>query len=157
MQSTIRHTAAAFTTGAAIALVVDPLLQRLTAAISVTGGIVAPWWTRVAENSVWIALGLVLWLAAPLMGEWIERITPRAVVARNTAWDLVGLGMLTLPLGHVLGTWIVLGMQLTVGGTWGSDGRIFLSGAYYGNVLLSVTPWMAAGAIVRAWAHHMIE
>lgn len=157
MQSTIRHTAAAFTTGAAIALVVDALLQVLTSAIRITGGMAPPWWARIGEHSVWIALGLVLWLSAPLMGEWIEHIAPHAVVPRRTAWDLVGLGLLTLPLGHVLGSWIVLAMQLTVPGTWGSEGGVFLSGAYYGNVLLALTPWMAAGAIVRAWAHHMID
>lgn len=156
VRATIRHTALAFTTGAAIALVLDALLQLMTGAVRLSGGVMAPWWVRVAEHSVWIALGLVLWLASPLLGEWIDDVVPGAMVSRRTMWELVGIGMLALPPGHVLGQWIVLAMQLTVAGTWGAEGRIFLSAAYYGNVLLSITPWMAAGAVVRGWAHHMV-
>jgi hypothetical protein len=157
VRSIIRHTAIAFTTGAAIAVVFDALLQVLTSAIRLSGGIRPPWWARLSERGSWIALGLVLWLAAPLLGEWIDNLVPRARLPRRTIWEMVGIGMLTLPLGHLLGQWIVLAMQFTVAGTWLSEGRIFLSSAYYGQVLLSVTPWMAAGAIVRGWAKHLID
>jgi hypothetical protein len=155
MRATIRYTATAFTTGAVVALVTDALLQFLTSAIRITGGMTPPWYARIAENSVWIALGLVLWLSSPLLGEWIDHIVPTAHVPKRTVWELVALGMLTLPPGHVLGQWIVLAMQLTLAGTWQSEGRIFLSGAYYGAVLLSITPWMAAGAILRGVAQHL--
>jgi hypothetical protein len=157
VRSIIRHTAIAFTTGAAIAVVFDALLQLLTSAIRLSGGIRPPWWARLSERSSWVALGLVLWLAAPLLGEWIDKLVPRARLPRRTIWEMVGIGMLTLPLGHLLGQWIVLVMQLTVAGTWLSEGRILLSSAYYGQVLLSVMPWMAAGAIVRGWAKHLID
>lgn len=156
MRVTIRHTAAAFTAGATVALVLDLLLQFAAGAVRLGGGIMRPWWGRVAENSAWIALGLVLWLASPLLGDWIDDFVPRANVSRRTIWELVGIGMLALPPGHVLGQWVVLAMQLTVSGTWAAEGRIFLSSAYYGSVLLSITPWMGAGAVVRAWAHHMV-
>jgi hypothetical protein len=69
---------------------------------------------------------------------------------------MAGVGMLALPPGHILGQWLVLALQLTISGTWGSEGGIFVSQAYLGAVLLQITPWMAAGAIVRAWAHHMV-
>ncbi len=157
MRSIIRHTATAFTLGAVVAVVFDALLQLLTSTIRITGGIRPPWWAHLVERSSWIALGLVLWLAAPLLGEWIDHAIPRVKVPRRTIWEMVGIGMLTLPLGHVLGQWIVLAMQLTIGGTWPSEGRIFLSTAYYGEVLLSITPWMAAGAILRGWARHMSD
>ena len=157
MRATIRHLAAAFTTGAVIALVLDAVLQFLTATIRIAGGIRPPWYARVADNSVWIALGLVLWLASPLLAEWIEEVAPRATLSRRTAWELVGLGMLTLPAAHVLSQWIVLALQLTSTGTWLSEGGIFVSSAYYGAVLLSITPWMGAGAVVHGWAHHMLE
>lgn len=146
----------AFTTGAVIALVLDVLLQLSTAAVRLSGGPMPPWWVRAAEQSVWVALGLVLWLASPLVGEWIDDAVPRATISRRTVWELVGIGMLALPPGHVLGQWIVLALRLTVSGAWGAEGRIFLSTAYYGHVLLSITPWMAAGALVRGWAHHMV-
>lgn len=157
MRATIRHFSAAFATGATIALVTQVLLQALTSSIRVTAPMRPPWWAAAVENSVWIALGLVMWLSAPLLGEWIDDLAPGAVVPRRTAWGLVGLMMMTLPVGHLLGTWIVLAMQLSVPGPWASEGGIFLSGAYYGTVLLSLTPWMAAGAILRAWARHMID
>jgi hypothetical protein len=156
MRAIVRHTANAFTIGAAIALVVDALLQVLTSAVRITAGVTPPWWSRIAENSVWVALGLVLWLCGPLLGEWIDDLIPHSHIPRRTIWELAGIAMLTLPIGHILGQWIVLAMQLTVAGTWGSEGSIFLSNTYYGSVLLSITPWMAAGAIVRAWAHHMV-
>lgn len=156
MRSIIRDAAAAFTSGAVLALVFDALLQLLTSWIRITGGVRPPWWVRTAEGSVWVALGLVLWLAAPVIAEAADRALPRAHLPRRTVWELVGLGLLALPLGHVIGQWIVLALQLTVADTWLSEGRIFLSGAYYGQVLLSVTPWLAAGAILRAWAQHMI-
>jgi hypothetical protein len=157
MRTAIRETATAFTIGAAIALVVDALLQLLSNGIRLTGGITAPWYARVAENSVWVALGLVLWLSSPLLGDWIDDVIPRANVSKKTIWELVALGMIAVPPGHILGQWMVLAMQLTVAGTWDSEGGIFLSGAYYGSVLLAITPWMAAGAVVRAWANHMID
>jgi hypothetical protein len=157
MRATIRHAAAAFTTGAAIALVLDAVLQLLTATIRIAGGIRPPWYARVADNSVWIALGLVLWLLSPFLGEWIEEVAPRAELSRRIVWEIVGLGMLTLPAAHVLSQWIVLALQLTFAGTWLSEGGIFVSSAYYGVVLLSITPWMGAGAIVRGWARHLLD
>ena len=157
MRATIRHFAAAFIIGATTAIFVQALLEVLTASIRVSGPMAAPWWAISIEHSVWIAMGLVVWLSAPLLGEWIDDITPGAVVRRRTAWALGGVLMMTLPVAHLLGTWIVLALQLSVTGTWASEGRIFISGAYYGNVLLSLTPWMAAGAILRGWARHMID
>lgn len=158
MPATLRHAAAAFTTGAAITLVLDAVLQFLTATIRIAGGVRPPWYARVADNGVWVALGLVLWLASALLAEWIEDdVAPRAELSRRTVWELVGLGMLTLPPAHVLSQWIVLALQLTVAGTWLSEGGSFVSSAYYGAVLLSITPWMAAGTVVRGWARHMLE
>jgi hypothetical protein len=157
MRGTVRHLAAAFTAGAVIALVLDAVLQFLASTIRITGGVRPPWYARVTENGVWIALGLVFWLAAPLLGEWIDDVVPRAHVSRRTVWAVVGSGMLTLPPAHLLAQWMVLALQLTSAGTWLSEGGIFMSSAYYGAVLLSITPWMAAGAVVRGWAHHMLE
>jgi hypothetical protein len=156
MRATIRHLAAAFTTGAVIALVLDAALQFLTATIRITGGVRPPWYARAADNGVWIVLGLVLWVASPLLAEWIDDVAPRAELSRRTVWDLVGLGMLTLPAAYVLSQWIVLALRLTVAGSWLSEGGIFVSSAYYGAVLLSITPWMGAGAVVRGWSQHML-
>ena len=157
MRVTVRHLAVAFTTGAAIALALDALLQLLTSTIRITGGVRPPWYARVADNSVWIALGLVLWMAAPLLGMWNDDVGSGAQVSRRTVWELIGLAMFTLPPAYLVAQWIVLAVQLTSAGTWLSEGGIFVSGAYYGAVLLSITPWMAAGAVVRGWARHMLD
>ena len=156
-RATVRHAAAAFTAGAVIALFFDAVLHFLASTIRVSA-VAAPMRSaRVTEHLVWIALGLVFWLAAPLVGEWMDDVTPGAGVSRRTVWQLTGLAMLTLPLGHLLAQWIVLATQLTITRTWDPSGRIFLSGAYHGAVLLSITPWIAAGAVVRGWAHHMLR
>jgi hypothetical protein len=156
MRATIRHVATAFSAGAIIALLIDALLQVLTSGIRIVAPMGPPLWSRIVERSVFLALGLVLWLSSPLLGEWIDDLVPHGHIPRRSVWELVGIGFLTVPAGHILGQWVVLALQLTVAGTWLSEGRIFLSSAYYGNVVLSITPWMAAGAIVRAWAHHMV-
>jgi hypothetical protein len=157
MRATIRHAASAFILGAVTTLILDAALQFLTATIRIAGGVRPAWDARVPEHGVWIALGVVLWLAAPLIAAWINDGVPRAQVSPRTVWELVGLGMLTLPFAHVLGLWIVLATQLTLSGTWSSDGGIFLSSAYYGRVIESVAPWMGAGAMVRAWARHLMD
>ena len=157
MRATIRHAAAAFTTGAVTALVLDAALQFLTGTIRIAGGVHPPWYARAAEHTVWITFGLVLWLAAPLIAEWIDDIAPRADVPPRTVWELVGVGLLALPIAHLLALWIVLAAQLTLSGSWPSEGGIFLSSAYYGRVIVSIAPWMGAGAVVRAWARHMMD
>ncbi len=140
MRATVRHTAAAVTTGAFLALLFDAVLQLLAGAIRVTGGVRPLWYAGVAEHSVWIALGLILWLAAPLLGEWIDDVVPGAQVSRRTVWELVGLGLLALPPCYLLAQWIVIATQFSISGTWHAAGGTFLSSAYYGAVLLSITP-----------------
>jgi hypothetical protein len=157
MRATVRHTAAAVMTAGFIALVFDAILQLLAGAIRVRSDVRPLWSAGVSEHSVWIALGLILWLAAPFLGDWMDDVVPGAQVSRRTVWGLVGLALLALPPCHLLAQWLVTAAQFTVSGTWHAAGGIFLSSAFYGGVLLSITPWIAAGAIVRGWAHHMFD
>lgn len=157
MRAVIRSFSAAGAAGVVVAIAAEALLQALTSWIRVRGPMSAPWWAISIERSVWVAAALIGWAAAPILGEWLDDIAPGATVARRTAWAVTGVLMMAIPVAHLLGTWVILALQLSVSGTWGSEGWIFLSGAYYGTVLLDLTPWMAAGAILRAWARHMID
>jgi hypothetical protein len=157
VKTAVRQAATAFTIGAVLALVLDAVLQFATGSIRLTGGMVRPWWVRVMEHGVWVGIGVALWLASSPLGQWIEDGVGSVKVSRQAIWNVVGLGFMVLPVAHVLGQWIVLAVQFTLSGTWGAEGRIFLSTAYYGNVLLAVTPWMGAGAILRGWARHLVS
>lgn len=157
MRPALRDAATAVAAAVIIAIAVDVLLQFLTAAIRISGGITPPWWARAAAHSVWIALAALVWVAAPFITTALEPLAPNAAVSRRTIWALVGTAFVALPPLHVIAGLLVLAVQLTLSGTWGSESRIFISGAYYGAVLLAITPWMAAGMILRGWAAHLID
>jgi hypothetical protein len=155
MRSTLRHAAAAFVVGVAIAIVFDVIVQLLSTSIRLTGGVRPAWWARAAAQSVWLVLGGLLWLAAPLIRGALEGLVPTGDASRRAIWAVVGTAFIALPPLYVAAQLIVLAIQLTLSGTWGSEARIFISGAYYGSVLLSITPWAAAGVILRASARHL--
>lgn len=157
MKKAVRQAATAFTAGAVIALVLDAVLQFATGSIRLIGGMMRPWWVRVMEHGVWVGMGLVLWLASPLIAQPLEDAIGSVRVPRQTIWHVIGVGFIVLPVAHLLGQWMVLAVQFTLSGTWVAEGRIFLSTAYYGNVLLAITPWMGAGAILRGWARHLVS
>ena len=157
MRSTIRDAAAAFVTAVVIAMTFDVLLQLLSSSIRVTGGIGPPWWARAAAHIVWMVAGIMVWLAAPSIASTLDDLTPDAAVSRRTVWAIVGTALMVVPPVWVAAQLVVLAIQLTWSGTWGSEARIFISGAYYGAVFLSITPWVASGVILRAWTRHMVS
>jgi hypothetical protein len=157
MRTAVRNVATAFTSGAAIALAFDLLLQVLTRTIRFAGGPQPPWWARDAEYIGWIVLGMLLWLTAPVVSAMLDDRVADGYLSRRTLWSIVGTAMLVLPVLLGLAQLAIIAIQLSAGGRWGSEGDIFLSGAYYGAVLVSVTPWIAAGAILRGYASHLIE
>jgi hypothetical protein len=157
VRGAVRQIAVAFTTGAVVALVLDAALQLAVRSIRITGGMMRPWWVQAMEHGVWVGVGLVLWLASPLVASWLDEAVERARLSRRAIWDLIGTGFLVLPIAHLLGQWIALAVQFTLFGTWMAEGRIFLSTAYYGNVLLAIAPWMGAGAVLRACARHGVS
>jgi hypothetical protein len=157
MRSAIRDAASAIITAVVIAIAVDVLLQFLTTSIRITGGIRPPWWARPAAHSVWIVVGLILWVAAPAIAHTIEDLIPAIGASRPAVWALIGTALLIVPPVWVAAQLAILAVQLTLSATWNSESSIFMSGAYYGSVLLTITPWMAAGAILRAYTTHLID
>ena len=157
MRDTIRDVAAALIAGVVIAILVDGLMQVLTISIRITGGIRPPWWARAAAESVWIAVGVILWLAAPFIANTLAGFVSEIRPSRRALWALVGTALIVVPPAWILGQLVVLAIQLTLSGTWGSESGIFISGAYYGAVLLAITPWIAAGVILRGYATHLLD
>ena len=161
MQATIRHLATAFIAGAAIAFAADVILQVLSTAVRITDGAGLAWSARAAATGGWLVLGALVWITAPLIAGTLEAF-PTAPAPRRTVWAGVGTALLFLPplivaaqliVAHV----IVGAFQFAVAGAWSPDSELLISGAFWGAVLMFVTPWMAAGAILRAWAAHLID
>lgn len=157
MRSTIRDAASAIITGVVIAIALDALLQVLTTSIRISGGPRPPWWARAAAQSVWIVVGIVLWIAAPAIAGTLDHLVPHGDASRRAVWALIGTALIVVPPVWVVAQFAVLAVQLTLAATWDSESSIFMSGAFYGSVLLTITPWMAAGAILRACSTHLID
>ena len=157
MRTTIRDAAIAFIAGVLIAITFDIVVQFLSTSIRLTGGVRPPLWARASANTVWAVLGGLVWLAAPVLANALEMFVPAHQVSRRSVWAVIGTAFIAVPPLYVLAQLIVLAVQITLSGTWGSESFIFISGAYYGSMLLTITPWMAAGVILRAWASHLLN
>jgi hypothetical protein len=160
-RQSIRNLAIALGVGAAAALLVDVGLQNaLVAARSPGVSSTTPWWVigRVMERSTWVAAALLLWVLAPGLSRIASRVWPADyVVGRSAALDIVGRAMIGMPLLWLLATWLAGAVKITLAGSWGSEGRIFVAGYYYYNVLLAYTPWVGGGITLLALRRHATD
>jgi hypothetical protein len=65
--------------------------------------------------------------------------------------------MFAFPLLWLLATWLVWTVKMTAVGSWGSEGRMFLTANYYYNVLLAYAPWVAGGVTLLALRRHVAD
>ena len=158
-RQSIRNLALALALGALVALLVDAALQNLLAAVrSLGASTTTPWWIigRVLERSPWIVAALLVWLGAPALSRAASSAWPAAhVVGRSAALDVVGRAMIAVPLLWLLATWLAWAAKMTLVGSWSSEGRVFIAGYYYYNVLLAYTPWAAAGMTLLVLSRHV--
>ena len=158
-RQSIRHLALALGVGALAALLVDAALQNLLAAVrSLGASTMTPWWVigRVMERSPWIVAALFVWLWAPSLARAASIAWPADhVVGRRAALDVVGRAMIAVPLLWLLATWLAWATRMTLAGSWSSEGRVFIAGYYYYNVLLAYTPWAAGGITLLALRRHV--
>jgi hypothetical protein len=154
MRAVIQHAAGALIAGLAIELAVDLALQVLSAAIRIDDA-GSTWWGRIDAAIQWIGPCVLVWLAAPLIAGLLEPFTAHAAVSRRTVWAVIGASLVVIPPLIVVSQIVVTSLKLTVAGAWGHEWPIFLTGSFLGNVLLFLTPWVAAGVILLAWARHM--
>ena len=158
-RQSIRNLAMALGVGALAALFVDAALQNALAAVRSPGApTMTPWWMigRVMERSPWIVTALLVWLWAPLLSRAASNAWPADhVVDRSAALDVVGRAMVAAPLLWLVATWLVWAAKMTLVGSWSSEGRVFIAGYYYYNVLLAYTPWAAGGITLLALRRHV--
>jgi hypothetical protein len=154
----IRRLAAAFAIGAVSALIIDAALRNaLAAAQSPGASSLTPWWVvgQIAERSVWVVAALVVWLCAPLMRRVAARIWPMGDhITRRAALEAVGRVIMVMPLIWLAATVLILGLRITLAGSWELDGGMFLSMTFYNNVLLSYVPWAAGGIVLLTLSRH---
>jgi hypothetical protein len=160
-RQSIRNLAIALGVGAVAALLVDAALQNALAAVRSPGrSSLTPWWVvgRVMERSTWIAAALLVWVFAPALSGIASKVWPADhVVGRVAALDGVGRAMIAMPLFWLLATWLVWAVKMTLAGSWASEGRVFMAGNYYFNVLLGYTPWASGGITLLALRRHVTD
>lgn len=160
-RQSIRNLAMALGIGALAALLFDAALQNALAAVRSPGApAMTPWWIsgRVLERSPWIVAALLVWLWAPALSRTLSNAWPAAhVVGRGAALDVVGRAMIAAPLFWLVATWLVWAAKMTLVGSWSSEGRVFVAGYYYYNVLLAYTPWAAGGITLLALRRHVSD
>lgn len=158
---TVRNVTWAFVVGAVMALLVDAALQNAIAAVQSPGvDSLAPWWVigRVVERSVWVAAALLIWLASPMLSRSVSDVLPPGhPPGRAAAFRFVGRVMIAAPLVWVAATWLVLAVKMTLVGSWGTEGRVFISSYYYSAVLLGYAPWAGGGMALLALSRHATE
>lgn len=155
----IRNVAMALGLGALAALLVDAALQNALAAVRSPGlSTTTPWWMigRVMERAPWLVAALFLWLAARPLARAVAAAWPSDhVINRADALAVVGRALIAAPLLWLAATWVVWAVKVTLLGSWGSEGRIFLAGYFYTNVLMAYTPWAAGGVVLLAVSRHV--
>ena len=161
MTGSIRNLAMVFGVGALAALLIDVALQNALAAAQSPGvPSITPWWVigHVMERSMWIAAALLVWLLAPrIHGVAPQVFATELVVGRSAALDVVGGAMIGVPLVWLGATWLVWIVKITLLGSWGSEGRVFMMGYYYYNVLLAYAPWAGGGVTLLALRRHVTD
>ena len=154
----LRPVTSAFVIGAVTALLVDAALQNAIAAAQSPGvGSLAPWWVigHIVERSVWVAAALLAWLASPTLSRALSGLLPRDhAIGRADALQVVGRSMMSVPLVWLAATWLVLAVKMTLVGSWGTEGRVFISSYYYSVVLLGYAPWAGGGITLLALSRH---
>ena len=157
----VRNVTLAFVVGAVMALLVDAALQNAIATVQSPGvDSLAPWWVvgRIVERSVWVAVALLMWLASPPLSRLVSDMLPRDHhVGRAAAFQFVGRVMIGAPLVWLAATWLVLAVKMTLVGSWGTEGRLFISSYYYSAVLLGYAPWAGGGILLLALSRHATD
>ena len=152
----MRRYADAFLVATIVALVVDAVMQLATDGMRVSaygGG--APWWVtaRLIERGRWVVFALILRALEPRLTK--NGDTPLlAEASAAVAWRHVALGVIAVPLLWIAATWVASAVRFTLLGSWGTDGRVFLSAGYYRGLVIDLAPWaMAAAALMAARRH----
>jgi len=157
---TVRHQTLAFIAAATVALVADATMQLGLEAVRVSSHGSGPWWitANLIERGRWVLFAVVLWWAAPRLGGSAPAVTGSGSADdgdRSEAWRQVGTAVLAVPLLWVLATWLVSAIRFTALGSWGTEGRVFLSPGYYRGIAIDYAPWLMAGVTLLGVRRHL--
>jgi hypothetical protein len=154
----LRRYASAFLVATVAALVVDAALQLALAAVRVPGsGGSAPWWVtaNLAERGRWVAFAALLWWLIPRFAAPAAETSDASMPPPPAGpWHEVANAVLVIPLLWIGATWATSAIRFTLLGSWAADGHVFLAPDYYRGLLVELTPWALASAVVRAVARH---
>lgn len=151
-----RTHATAFLLATIAALVVDAAMRLAMDAVRVSGFGGPPWWVtaNLAERGRWVVFAMLLWWLAPRL---VDEDEARRASDTSTqeAWRQVASAVIAVPLLWIAATWAVSAVRFTLIGSWTSDGRVFLSPEYYRALLVDLTPWALAAAVLMAVRRHV--
>jgi hypothetical protein len=143
--------------GATAVLLADVLLQGALTAVRID----AHGWNWLAatllDRGRWVVVAGLLWLArarAPA-GDRDRSLTNAAPMTRSLAFELVGRGMVSLPLLWLSATLLMRAIRITVDGAWPYDGRVFLASDFYAGLIVGYAPWALGGVVLIALSRHV--
>ena len=144
--------------GTSLALVADVLLQSALSLVRVDGGGYGWLLATALERGRWVVVAALLWIAAPAIeGAVLDESragSPGARLSRRTAFRAAGIAMIAAPVAWAVATLSLRALNITLGGDWPYEGRVFLTPYFYSSLLVSYAPWALAGAAVLGLARH---
>lgn len=142
--------------GATAALLIDVLLQGALAAVRID----AIGWSwlpaTLFDRGRWVAVATLLWMASSRPSGGRDRSTTLAPAGtRSSAFEIVGRGMLWLPLCWLLATSLMRAIRITIDRGWPYEGRVFLTLDFYAGAIVDYAPWALGGLMIIALARHI--
>jgi len=157
--TTIRRIALALLAGAALALAFDVLLQTVLGFVRVESTAPLASWivATTLRRSVWLFSALLLWLTAPTLASALESDggMPELRATPAQAARAVGVGIIAIPLLWVAAAAAVRCIDVTLAGTWTTEGRIFLEPQFYADIVAGYGPWVLSGLALTAVSRHL--
>lgn len=148
--------ALAFLLATIAALVIDAAMQLAMDALRVSAFGGAPWWVtaNLVARGRWVAFAALLWWFAPYLAPHPDPAASTDTAAQD-AWRRVAVAVIAVPLLWIVATWAVSAVRFTLLGSWDTDGRVFLSPDYYRALVVDLTPWAMAAAVLMAVRRHL--
>lgn len=143
--------------GATAALLADLLLQGALAAVRID----ASGWSwlpaTLLDRGRWVIVAALLLMASPRLAasnyDSSTAIAPAGT--RSSAFEIVGRGMVLLPLFWVVATWFMRAIRITIDRGWPYEGHVFLTLDFYAVAIVQYAPGALGGLMIIALSRHI--